>query len=354
MRTPVVLLTGVDPDAMAATMIGLQFGMPGAVAVHHRIDVEQQLLIRTVSDLTGVVEKHEVPLEHACVTCAIREDILPTLERLARTGRWQSIVTHLPVGAPAGGICWIVARETRIARVLRISAVVAALGTHHPVRDLLGDDLLVERGLHSSQDDRRGVGEVLGAMVEHADAVVLDGPADPVAVGLVRTIARPDAVLAHGASEVDSAALVGRLHDHSRTEAWTAPTRTDPLPRTGAEGVWQLDLRSPLPFHPGRLLDSLEVLGTGHHRSRGCFWLPTRPGRVVAWDGAGGQLSIGDHGPWGSTPPFTRIVLTGVGVAPEEARRAFAAMLARAEDVRSGDLSEDGFEPWLGPIRDAA
>lgn len=357
MQTPIVLLTGVDPEAMATTMVGLQFGLPGAVAVRHHIDVERQVLTRTVSDLTGVLEQHEITLEHACVSCAIREDVLPTLERLARDGRWPSIVVHLPVGGEAGQVCWVLARETRFARLLRVAAVVAALSAHDPVRDLTGDELLAERGVHSSDDDRRGVGEVLGAMVEHADLVVLDGAAHPVALGLVRTLARPDAtVVAGGASELDAPTLTGRLHQHSRTEAWTAPTRAHDLPLSGAEGIWQLDLRSSRPFHPGRLLESLEQLGTGAHRSRGCFWLPTRPGRVIAWDGAGGQLAIGDHGPWGDRAPFTRIVLTGVGVAPEHARTAFAAMLAQAGETGRGrwDLGEDGFEPWLGPIRRAA
>lgn len=353
MRTPVVLLTGVEPEAMAAAMIGLQFGLPGAVAVHHHIDVDRQVLTRTVSDLSGLLERHEIQLEHACVACAIREDIVPTLERLARTGQAQSIIAHLPVGGEAHQICWVLARETRLARVLRVSAVVTAMGTRHPLRDLLSDDLLVERGLHSSHDDRRGVGEVLGAMVEHADAIVLDGPADPVVVGLVRTLARPDAAVMHGASELDAAALTGALHEHARTEAWTAPTRSRPLPPTGAEGVWQLDLRSPRACHPGRLLESLTLLGTGHHRSRGCFWLPTRPGRVITWDGAGGQLSIGHHGPWGGTSPFSRIVMTGVGVAPDHVRAAFDEVLVRPGET-GPDGGEDGFEPWLGPIREAA
>lgn len=355
MRAPVVLLTGVDPDAMAATMVGLQFGLPGAVAVRHHIDVDRQVLTRTVSDLSGVIEQHETELEHACVSCAIREDILPTLERLARAGRWKSIVAHLPIGAEGAHLCSVLDWNTRLARFLRVAAVVTAIGGRHPVRDLLGEDLLADRGLHCSRDDRRGVGEVLCSMVEHADAVVLDGAVDPIARGLVGTLVRPGAAVVDGASELDSDALTGRLHQHQRTAAWASPTRSDDLPLVGAEGVWQVDLRSPRPFHPDRLLDSLEQLGSGRHRSRGCFWLPTRNGRVITWDGAGGQLSIGDHGPWRTESPFTRIVVTGVGVAPARLRESFAALLTHPEELRAGwQVTEDGFEPWLGPIRAVA
>lgn len=355
MRTPVVLLTGVDPEAMATTMVGLQFGLPGAVAVLHHIDVERQVLSRTVSDMSGVLERHEVELEHACVSCAIREDIVPTLERLARDGRWSSIVAHLPISAEAAHLCSVLTWDTRLARFLRVSAVVAALGTQHPVRDLLGDDLLADRGVHCSHEDRRGVGEVLAAMVEYADAVVIDGDVEPVASGLVRTLARPDATVVDGASALDSDALVGRLHQHTRTEAWTSPTRSVELP-FGAEGIWQVDLRSSRPFHPDRLLESLEQIGAGAHRSRGCFWLPTRPGSILEWEGAGGQLSIGEHSTWGRQEPFTRIVVTGIGVAPALLRSAFSDMLvAPGDEGRHGwRVAEDGFEPWLGPIREVA
>ncbi|TNM36196.1 cobalamin biosynthesis protein CobW [Nocardioides albidus] len=352
MRIPVVLLSGVDPDAMAATMVGLQFDLPSTVACRHHIDVERGMLTRTVSDLTGVVETHETLLEHACVSCAIREDILPTLERLARDGRWRSIVAHLPVGAEPAHLCAALDRDTRLARHLRVSAAVTALSARRPVRDLLGDDLLAERGHHCARDDRRGVGEVLAAMVEHADVVAFDDAAEPVARGLVRTLARPDAAVLDGVHSLGGEVLLGRLHQHERTLAWSSPVRTDALGEVRADGVWRVDLQSLQPFHPDRLLESLEALGSGAHRSRGCFWLPTRPGRALAWDGAGGQLSIGDHASWGSRRAFTRIVLTGVGTAPAHLRPAFEhLLLGPGEEVPRG---EDGLEPWLGPIRDAA
>ncbi len=350
MRIPVVLLSGVDPDAMTTVMVGLQFDLPGAVAVRHHIDVDRQVLTRTVSDVTGVLERHETLLEHACVSCAIREDILPTLERLARDGSWGSIVAHLPTGAEAAQLCAALSWDTRLARFLRISAVVTAVGSRHPVRDLIGDDLLADRGHHTGHDDRRGVGEVLAGMIEHADVVVFDDAPDPVARGLVQMLARPDATLIDGGHDIDAGALVGRLHQQARTDEWTSPTRRDALPEVRAEGVWRLDLQSLQPFHPDRLLESLELLGGGAHRSRGCFWLPTRPDRAVEWDGAGGQLSIGDHAGWGRRTPFTRIVVTGVGIAPSGLRDAFDVLLARPDEVgqQGWRVAEDGFEPWLG------
>lgn len=357
MRTPVVLLTGTDRDALAATMVGLQFDLPDAVAVHHRIDVRRSVLERVVSDVTGVVERVDIDLEHACVSCAIREDVLPTLERLARSERWSTIVAHLPVGAEARQVCGVLATDARLARHLRVSAVVAAVDGRGIEEDLLGDDLLAERGDHTGPDDRRGVGEVTAAMVEYADVVVTVGVAEAAGPDLLRTLARPDAEVVAGVEHLQAARLLERLHQHGRTTAWTDPVRRGPLPAPPSDRVWQLDLASPRPFHPDRLLDDLERLGGGRHRSRGSFWLPSRPDRVLVWDGAGGQLSIGAGEPWASRPPATRIVLTGLGSPPDGLREAFEGMLLSPDEAaeRGGWLlAEDGFEPWLGPIRRAA
>lgn len=356
MRTPVVLITGVDPDAMAAAMLGVQFDLPGAVACRHHIDPEAQTLTRVVSDLTGILEQETISLEHACVSCALREDIVPTLERLARDGRWSSILAHLPVGAEAEQACRVLALDTRLARHLRVTSVIAALDGTDLEHDLLGDDLLCERGHHSSEDDLRGVGETAGAMVELADVVVVTDAPAPRGLTLLRAMARPDALVVAGVEQVDAAMLLLGVHEPGRAFGWSSPYRAEPLPPLAGEGVWRLDLRSPLPFHPERMLEGLEGLGEGRHRSRGCFWLPTRPGQALVWDGAGGQLSIGRGEPWGRRDPFTRLVLLGTGTPPDRPSRIFEELLLRPDEAasRGWQMPEDGFEPWLGPLREVA
>lgn len=109
------------------------------------------------------------------MTCALREDIAPTLERLARQGRWSTIVAGLPVGTEAAQLAHLVAREPRRARHLRLGAVIATLGAERVVDDLVGDGLLRDDDRHVNPADDRGTGEVACAQVEFADVVVLDG-----------------------------------------------------------------------------------------------------------------------------------------------------------------------------------
>ena len=359
--TPTYLVTGVDELAMAASTMGLQWDLPDAVVVTHRIDVEAQQLHRTISDVSGVLERETIDLAHACVSCAIREDIVPTLRRLADIGRWTSIVAHLPLSAEALQVCRVLGleRDTDV----RVAAVVTALDGPSLVETLTGDALLADLERHSSQEDRRGLAETAGALVEHADVVTVHGDATSEALDLVRTLARPGAVVVPDGSSVPVDQLVAGLHDHRATEEWVDETRSAALPRPASDAVWCLDLRSDRPFHPDRLHARLEDLGAGPHRSRGCFWLPTRAGQACGWDGAGGQVSIGSLGPWGRRTAQTRLVVTGLTSltsAPERdaIRAAFEdCLLTDAELGATGPTwsrPADGFEPWLGDVRFAA
>ena len=119
-----------------------------------------------------------------------------------------------------------------------------------------------------------------------------------------------------------------------------------------------LDFRSERPFHPERLQETIAVLGGGPRRSRGCFWLPSRPAQVCQWDGAGGMLSIGPCDHWDEHGPLTRIVVVGLDDGREQLVDAFRSCLLTDQELAERgaywEVWRDGFEPWLGPVRQLA
>lgn len=355
--TPLVLLTGVNPDAMAHAMIGLQWDAPDAVTVRHVINVGRQILTRVVSDQAGIVEQISFNLDHACVSCALREDILPTLERLADDDRWKSIIAHLPVAASADQICRVLDYDDVLGAKLHVASVLAVVNGPTARADLLGDDLLHERQLETSPEDRRGVAETHTALVEYADTVVTVGEIDETDRDLLTMLLRPGAgdVLDH--LQINAISVITARRPHQAAEAWITPGHNHPvgLVRTGR--AWTIELRSDRPFHPERLMTHLEELGGGARRSRGCFWLPTRHDTISEWDGAGGQLSVGpcEHG---TTEPHTRILVTGIDDNREELVTLFHRCLLTDDEIAVRgtiwECDEDGYEPWLGPIRQTA
>ncbi|WP_223884220.1 GTP-binding protein [Micromonospora craniellae] len=308
--------------------------------------------------MTGIVEHEEINLAHACVSCAIREDIVPTLERVAAQGRWKSIVACLPIAAEAVQVCRVVCWAPRNAPHVAIAAVVTALDGTTVAGDLLGDDLLDERGIATAEDDRRGVAEVSSAMVEYADLVSLTCEPDPDETALVRALARPRVPVVTDLSALDAVALTTGIRHHESVEHWVSNVRRGALPPLDSSGVWRLDLRSDRSFHPLRLQDEIVNLGGGPRRSRGCFWVPTRPNAVCVWDGAGGQASIGAGQTWKGGQPMTRITVVGLDDGAAEIVQAFNRCLLTDEELASrGRLWNepwDGLEPWLGPISHVA
>ena len=355
--TPLVLLTGIDADAMAHTMIALQWDAPRAVTVRHTIDVDAQRLTRLVSDIDGVVEHVHVDLDHACVGCALREDVMPTLERLADDGRWGTIIAHLPIASGAEQVCAIVAHDQVLSAKLRIASVLAVVNGPTTRDDLLGDDLLRERHLHTSTEDARGLAEVHAALVEYADSVVVVGDVDETDRDLLTMLLRPGAGPVVDHVSLDTAAIVGGRRPQGDAEAWVDPAHGAPIGLLESGAAWTVELRSDRPFHPERLMTHLEALGGGARRSRGCFWLPTRHDQVCEWDGAGGQLSVGPcrHG---STEPHTRILVTGIDDDRDELVALFHSCLLTDQELAERgtiwETHEDGFEPWLGPTRQPA
>lgn len=357
--TPLVVLATVDPVVRDATVFGLVTDHPRLVVLQHDIldDEDGGRIRRVVVSADGVLEDVEVPLEHACLSCAVREDAVPHLARLARDPRWDAVALALPVGAESLPVSRALAWSTRrggALRDVRVANVVAALDLDAFEDDLLGDDLLAERGLALTDDDRRSVGEALAAQVQHVDTLLVGGDrtAHPVASDLLDHLRAPDARRVdrlHG----DPRDLLRHVHDVQR-----ADRRADPLhvaPAAGAptaHGVWTLDLHSGRPLHPERLVAHVERLGTVAARSRGRFWVPSRPDSVCVWDGAGGQLSVGELGTWGRREPDTRLVFTGVGDWAGDLVDAFADVLMTEAEHRAGLTPwlgrEDVLEPWLG------
>lgn len=352
-KTAVVMMASIDAVARQSASVGLLMDLPGAVVVSHDL-VGRHEVRRVIADLSGVLSDDTRILEHACVSCTVREDIVPTVAMLAASGRWSTIVLALPLTAAPEPVAYELSYALTYGELdgVRLASTVAVVDLDTLEGDLLGDDLLAERHLQLGVMDRRSVGEAVAAQVEFADVVVALASGSDSATALLRHVVSPSSQLHVGWIDVRAADLVERQHDTAGARRRVDPLRAQPNGQCESNGVWTLDLRSPRPMHPERLLDRIEDLGSGRIRSRGHFWLPSRPWTACVWDGSGGQLSIGDLGPWGDQAPETRLVVTGNDPAERERITAtFASVVMTDIEVRSAASwigTEDGFGPWLG------
>lgn len=352
-QIPVVLVCGISEDAIAQTSSQLQFSLPAAVVVRHHFDPERDVLTRNVFDLSGVNEKDEVFLDGDCVGCTTREDLIHTLQRLASAEKWPAIIAQLPVAIEPIQVHYWMKLEPDIAPNVRIGAITVALAGETLKEDVLGPEYLVDYELPVRDDDLRGTAEVLAEMIESADIVSITGKATKAELDLAQILARPDATVSNDLVIFDEPVLTSNF-DASKTEDWQSLTREN-HGCFESEHIWTQTFRSDRPFHPQRLMANLEELANWPVRTRGQFWLPTRPDQLCYWNGAGGALSIGSVPRDTGQQPVTSLFVVGSSEGRKEINAAFEASLLTDDELdQRGQLWEeftDGFEQWLGPIR---
>ncbi|MGP9538327.1 GTP-binding protein [Brachybacterium sp. AOP43-C2-M15] len=359
---PVATVTAIDPVLRDSLTASLLLDVPGAVELRYAVDVDSGVLRRLVVDLAGVREDEEVELEHPCVSCAMREDAVPTLDRLSRDPRIGAILLVPPISADPQAVAGTLVHQEDRWRLAGSVAVLSGVRARH---DLLGADTLAERGLQWAVDDRRSVGEALAAQIEYSGLIVVDGGGALAGAGdgaevegaagleLVEHLRAPDQWLATSVHDLEAAAVLGLDLDHVGGLRRRDPRRIESYGGPTEHGTWTVDMHSDRPFHPRRFLENVEDLGAGRLRGRGRFWVPDRPRSICQWDGAGGQVSIGAVLETGADLPSTRMVVTGVEAADAvRVRDAFARSLLTPEEWAQGLApwlgTEDLLAPWLG------
>jgi G3E family GTPase len=170
--------------------------------------------------------------------------------------------------------------------------------------DLLLDGLTDERplrevGLHRADTDQRGIGDLIARQIEQADAVLLTGDLDDDwETEQLRVLLRRLAPWAtHPRPGDPLTSLTGRaepVEATSRGLRGHAVGVHEPVP---THGVTACVFRARRPLHPARLHDALDDITAGVLRSRGHFWLASRPDLVMTWESAS-ELSIGPHSGW--------------------------------------------------------
>lgn len=320
-------------------------------------------LRRLVLTADGVLEDEAVVLEHECISCAMRLDALPVIERLLQAGHRHGIVLVLPVAADPRAVAGALGAELSASvgpRRAHVASVTALVDADRAREDLLDDDLLAERGLCWAPGDRRAVGEALAAQIEYADLVVTSGEADAAGAELIEHLRGEDQLLVRGPHALAVPLLLEAIdHDPRAAEARVDPRQVGGRGGPSAHGTWTMDLASPRPLHPERFLARIEQLGGGALRGRGRFWLPTRPHSICQCDGSGGQVSIGVIGDSGAELPDTRLVITGIRAQDRQrVQRAFEECLLTDAEWDAGLACwlgrDDGMSPWLGEHRAAS
>lgn len=308
-RTPLVLVAGLHDDQVRATAAALRAQDPARTAlVHHDLRGIADGVVHRAVRHGDQEQRSTLELAHGCVSCTLREDLLPLLRRLAADPEVGRLVVRLDPAIEPEAICWalnnVLLGDRPVAEDVDLRAVLTAVDEASWLTDAGGEEALADRGLGGSADDERTLAQVAVSQVEFADAVVLAG-SEPDPWTKVRTtaaIARltPDASVER-IDRMDPARLLAAIPDtarRGRVDGPHGPLLRGQPPMTAEAGVSVLLFEERRPFHPQRLHEALDVLLDGTLRTRGRAWVASQPDSALWLESAGGGLAVGHAGPW--------------------------------------------------------
>ncbi|MEV7960103.1 CobW family GTP-binding protein [Streptomyces sp. NPDC087532] len=299
---PVVIVNGLHSDARHEVVEGLLKEVPHSVALHHDLaTAEKGTVHRTVRDTSGMLSSGEAPLVNDCACCALSEDLMPELERLAADGVTRMAIVELWDSVEPKAMAEVIAAHGE--GLAEVTGVITAVDPALVLPYLVNGDDLAEAGLAAAATDQRTVGDTWARQLEYASAVALvdNNRADEEDRALIGQLHPTAPQAAAGSQELVKLALAG--FDVEAAGAGQHPACAL-LPQEAEEaGVSTLVWRKHRPFHPERLYDALEDLSCAAARSRGRFWLADRPDTLLSWDAAGGALCVENNGPWLASLP---------------------------------------------------
>ncbi|MGW0041585.1 ribosome hibernation factor-recruiting GTPase MRF [Rhodococcus sp. NPDC003348] len=343
-RTPVVLVAGwADTEATAASLLTAE-----TVLVHHDLDhLREGVVRRTVTGSDGVVDTTLLELAHGCVSCTLREDLVPLLRRLHARGSVRRIVLQLDRTLEPEAVCEAIEHvhvggvigqlDGPASRDVRIEAVLTCVDAATWLDDATGDDDLADRGLATTADDDRTVAQVVVGQVACADALVVAGRGadgwSQARLHAVLTRLAPTAPIDWIGDDLapDGDRVLARVPSDARRGAVGGahePLLRGQPPLATDCGVTLVEFTADRPFHPERLHEAVDVLLDGVVTARGRMWLATQPEHVLWLESAGGGLRVGRAGRW------LAAMSTDEQSGADATRRALAAL---RWDTRHGD-----------------